>query len=47
MENIMKESDYAFLLASIFLAQFIGRGWAMLVWAFYMVTFGIFMYLGR
>jgi hypothetical protein len=43
----MKESDYAFLLANIFLAQFIGRGWAMLSWVLYMALFGCFLYLGR
>ncbi len=43
----MKDSDYAFLLANIFLAQFIGRLWAMFAWAVHMVLFGGFLYLGR
>ena len=43
----MKESDFAFLLANIFLASFIGRGSAMLTWVIYMGLFGTFLYLGR
>jgi hypothetical protein len=47
MENIMKESDYVFLLSNIFLAQFMGRGLAAVAWIFYMALFGGLLYLGR
>jgi hypothetical protein len=43
----MKESDYLFLLSNIFLAQFMGRGLAMIAWAFYMIMFGCFVYLEK
>jgi hypothetical protein len=43
----MKDSDYAFLLANIFLARFVGRTWAMVAWAVHMIIFGIFLYLGH
>ena len=42
----MKDSDYAFLLANIFLAQFIGQRWAMFSWVLYMVVFGLLLYRG-
>jgi hypothetical protein len=43
----MKDSDYAFLLANIFLAQFIGPRWAGAAWVAHMVFFGILLYLGH
>jgi hypothetical protein len=42
----MKDSDYAFLLANIFLAQFIGRPWSAFAYFVYLTIFGIFFYLG-
>ena len=46
-EDEMKESDFAFLLANIFLASFIGQRSAMLTWVIYMGLFGTFLYLGK
>ena len=46
-EDEMKESDFAFLLANIFLASFIGQRSAMFTWVVYMGLFGTFLYLGR
>jgi hypothetical protein len=43
----MKDSDYAFLLANIFLARFVDKKWAALGWAVHMIIFGIFLYLGH
>lgn len=43
----MKESDYAFLIANIFLAQVVGKPWAAVVGAVYMIFFAIFRYLGQ
>ena len=43
----MKESDYAFLLANIFLAQFVGKVWAMTAWVVHMLLFAGFLYLGE
>jgi hypothetical protein len=43
----MKDSDYMFLLANIFLAQFVGRTWAGAAWVTHMIFFGILLYLGR
>jgi hypothetical protein len=43
----MKDSDYALLLANIFLAQFIGKKWAAVAWATHMIFFGILLCMGH
>ena len=45
----MRESDYAFLLANIFLAAALSKsrgGWLWLLWAVYMALFAILLYNG-
>jgi hypothetical protein len=43
----MKDSDYAFLIANVFLAQFVGKVWAAILWAVHTAFYAIFLYLGR
>lgn len=43
----MRDSDYAFLIANIFLAQFVGKTWAAIAWFAHMIFFAILRYLGQ
>jgi hypothetical protein len=43
----MKDSDYAMLLANIYLAQFVGKGWCIASWLIYMIAFGVLKYAGE
>ena len=43
----MKDSDYFLLMANIFLAHTLSKGWALAMWAINFAAFMLFFYLER
>jgi hypothetical protein len=47
MEEAMKNSEYFLLMANVFIATHLSKGWALFMWAVHMVAFCIFVYLEK
>jgi NO-binding membrane sensor protein with MHYT domain len=47
MENMMNDSDYALLTATIFLAPHLSKGWGLSMWAIHFIGFLAFVYVEK